>query len=175
MPYPKGWSDALATTREIAARIGRAAAGEALAGESERRMAALAARLRPYRLLYLRPNGGSAGQGTYVDDLFTRLGLRNLAAEQGRAGWGRFPLEPLAVSPPDLFLLGYFDQSRAPRHSAYGRHPLLRSLLERTPAVSLPSNAWGCGGLELVEAAERLVAEIERLEAAGRLSAPGSP
>ncbi|BCU07525.1 ABC transporter substrate-binding protein [Allochromatium tepidum] len=167
LPYTKGWDDALRTARNISARIGRAETGEALTADFERRMQTF---IQPEReqapsLLYLRPSGGTAGQGTYVDDLITRLGLRNLAAEQGIEGWGRFPLERLASTPPDVFLLGYFDQARSPARSAYGRHPRLRSLLELTPVIGLPGNAWGCGGLELLDVAKRIseqLAEIER-------------
>ncbi|NVZ10958.1 ABC transporter substrate-binding protein [Allochromatium humboldtianum] len=166
LPYPKGWDDALQTARTIAARIGRAETGAALADAFERRMQALArsGHEQAPRLLYLRPSGGTAGPGTYVDDLITRLGLRNLAAEQGIKGWGRFPLERLASTPPDVFLLGYFDQAQSPARSAYGRHPLLHSLLERTPVIGLPGHAWGCGGLELLDVAERLSEQLADIE-----------
>ncbi|NEX19985.1 ABC transporter substrate-binding protein [Thiorhodococcus mannitoliphagus] len=162
-PYPRNWQDSLAAVREIAAQIGRKSVGEAKAAEAERRMRALAERQRPYRMLYLRPNGGTAGQGTYVDDVITRLGLQNLAREQGLSGWGRFPLEQLITSPPDVFLLGYFDRSRSKTGSAYGRHPLFRTLLARTPNIRIPGNAWGCGGLELIGAAEQIAAHLDRL------------
>ncbi|WP_083845818.1 ABC transporter substrate-binding protein [Thiocystis violascens] len=163
LPYPRNWSDALETTRRIAVQIGRGEVGKIKTAEAERRMRALADRTRPDRLLYLRPSGGTAGKGTYVDDLITRLGLRNLAAEQGQTGWGRFPLERLVRSPPDLFLLGYFDQARSPADSAYGRHPLLRAILDATPSISVPTGTWGCGGLELVDAAEQIVTQLDRL------------
>lgn len=166
LPYPKGWDDALQTARTLSARIGRTEAGEALAEEFERRMRALARpeRERAPSLLYLRPSGGTAGQGTYVDDLIARLGLRNLAADQGINGWGRFSLERLVNTPPDVFLLGYFDQAQSPARSSYGRHPLLRSLLERTPVIGLPGNAWGCGGLELLDVAERISGQLADIE-----------
>ena len=163
LPYPKNWSDALETTRRIAVQIGRGEVGKAKTVEAERRMQALADRTRPYSLLYLRPGGGTAGKGTYVDDLIARLGLRNLAAEQGYTGWGRFPLERLVMSPPDIFLLGYFDQARSQAGSAYGRHPLLRAILDSRPRISVPTGTWGCGGLELVDAAEQIVTQIDRL------------
>ncbi|WP_081763271.1 ABC transporter substrate-binding protein [Imhoffiella purpurea] len=163
MPYPTTWTDTLKATREMAARIGCAEAGEARILDAEARMRVLRERIQPYRVLYLRPSGGTAGSGTYVDDLLRLLGLRNVAAEAGFAGWGRFPLERLVTAPPDLFLLGYFDRSGPGAASAYGRHPLLRRMLERIPSVSVPVKDWGCGGLELVDAAERIVAQIESL------------
>jgi iron complex transport system substrate-binding protein len=156
VPYPTDWDDALDTARKVAARIGRAEQGAALAADAEQRMRALAAGLPALNALYLRPSGGSAGRGTYVDDVLTRLGLRNLAAEHGHAGWGAYPLERIVLDPPDVFLLGYFEQRQPLSASTYARHPLLRELLAGTPQVAIPSRLWGCGGLELVVAAEAI-------------------
>ncbi|MGB5833037.1 MAG: ABC transporter substrate-binding protein [Thiohalocapsa sp.] len=163
-PYPKDWADTLSTVRKIAARIGRSEVGEAKSAQAEQRMRKLAERARPYSLLYLRPSGGTAGANTYVDDVLSALGLRNHAAERGYSGWGRFPLEHLVNAPPDLILLGFFDQAQALSNSAYGRHPLFKKLLEQTPTISVPSNLWGCGGLELVVAAEQIAAQIDGLD-----------
>jgi iron complex transport system substrate-binding protein len=167
VPYPSDWDDALATARDIAARIGRAEQGAALAEAASRRMRTLADGLPALRVLYLRPGGGSAGAGTYVDDVLTRLGLRNLAAEQGHRGWSAYPLERIVAEPPEVFLLGFFDVEQPLSASSYARHPLLRELLARTPAISVPSRLWGCGGLELVGAAEAIAAQVRALEPSG--------
>lgn len=163
VPYPSVWEDSLDSTRKIARLIGRAAFADDLIRDAERRMRQLADRTPPLRVLYLRPNGGTAGHGTYVDDLLQRLGLSNVAAEAGLRGWGRFPLERLVMEPPDLFLLGYFDQAQARSRSAFARHPLFREILDRVPAITVPAGGWGCGGLELVAVAEHLVAQIDEL------------
>jgi iron complex transport system substrate-binding protein len=169
LPYPEGWDEALRGLRETAAAIGRAEQAREVTAEAARRMRALAEDRRPYSVLYLRPSGGSAGSDTYLDDLLGRLGLRNFAADHGHTGWGRFPLELLIDETPDLFLLGYFDQGQPLTQSRYARHPLLRSLLRHAPTIALPSNGWGCGGLELLDAAEHVAAGIDRLEAERRL------
>jgi iron complex transport system substrate-binding protein len=163
LPYPSGWDDTLQTVRDTTALLGRGAFGAALIERTERRMQALADRTPPLRVLYLRPNGGTAGEGTYVDDLLRRLGLRNLAADSGLRGWGRFPLERLLMTPPDLFLLGYFDQAQPHSKSAFARHPLFRQMLERIPVIAVPAGNWGCGGIELVSVAEDIVAQIDDL------------
>lgn len=165
LPYPRELEEALAMTLEIARVIDREAAGKRAVAKARARIAALSARAEASdqspRTLYLRPNGGTAGSETYVDALLELLGLRNLAAEQGIRGWGRVPLERLIVDPPDLFLLGYFDQAQPPSTSRYGRHPLLVDLLEQVPSIRLPSSsAWGCGGLELIDAAEWIAARL---------------
>ncbi|MCX8018822.1 MAG: hypothetical protein N2690_13145, partial [Rhodocyclaceae bacterium] len=115
---------------------------------------------QPRSLLYLRPNGGTAGVGTYVDDLIRRPNQRNLAAEQGIKGWGQVSLERLISRPPDVLLLGYFEQLGVGVQAAYGRHPALRALIERLPVVWIQGQAWGCGGLELVEVAEQIVQQL---------------
>lgn len=164
LPYPRGWDDALEMARETATRIGRAGA---VAGElawMDRRMSELSSVLPPLRVLYLRPSGGSAGEGTYVDALFTHLGLRNAARELGVRGWGQVALERLLIEPPDVLVLGYFGRSASLHQSAYARHPRVAELLERTPTIALEGDAWGCGGLELLDVAERLVAGFKALE-----------
>jgi iron complex transport system substrate-binding protein len=169
LPYPREIEDALSMTREIARSIDRKAAGEREIANARARIEALssaaAERGRPLRALYLRPNGGTAGTDTYIDALLGLLGLRNLAAEQGIRGWGKLPLEQLVDDPPDLFLLGYFDQAQPQSKARYGRHPLLARLLEQVPSIRMPSSsAWGCGGLELIDAAEWIAAQLVSLE-----------
>jgi iron complex transport system substrate-binding protein len=168
LPYPSGWEGSLQDLRDLAALIGRTAYAEEMIDQAERRMRQLADRTPPLRVLYLRPNGGTAGQDTYVDDLLQRLGLRNLAAEEGLRGWGRFPLERLVMNPPDLFLLGYFDQSQARSKTAFARHPLFREQVSRIPAITVPAGGWGCGGIELVAVAEDIVGQIDDLRTADR-------
>jgi iron complex transport system substrate-binding protein len=169
LPYPSGWDDTRQTVRDTSALLGRTAFGLDLIEQTERRMQTLADRTPPLSVLYLRPNGGTAGEGTYVDDLLRRLGLRNLAADSGLRGWGRFPLERLLTDPPDLFLLGYFDQAQPYSKSAFARHPLFRRMLERIPVIAVPAGNWGCGGIELVSVAEDIVAQIDDLsDPAGR-------
>jgi iron complex transport system substrate-binding protein len=163
LPYPSGWDHTRQTVLETSALLGRVAFGAKLVAQTERRMQALADRTPPLSVLYLRPNGGTAGANTYVDDLLHRLGLRNLAADSGMRGWGRFPLERLVANPPDLFLLGYFDQAQPRSKSAFARHPLFQQVLERIPAIAVPAGNWGCGGIELVSVAEDIVAQIDDL------------
>ncbi|MBK5968727.1 ABC transporter substrate-binding protein [Thiorhodovibrio winogradskyi] len=171
IPYPGDWEDALKSAQETGERISRANKARQVTAAADARMKALAEQMSAYqrsaqpdketekrtenqRALYLRPNGGTAGSGTYVDDLIQRLGLTNLASEQDIRGWGQLPLERLVLAPPNLFLLGYFDQDQPIQASGVARHPLLRHLLTSTPSIGLPANGWGCGGLELLQAAE---------------------
>jgi iron complex transport system substrate-binding protein len=168
LPYPSELEDALTMTLDIAQAIGREAVGQHEVAKARARIEALSATAADTdwtpRALYLRPNGGTAGSETYVDAMLELLGLRNLAAEHGVRGWGSLPLERLLSDPPDLLLLGYFDQTQSPSRSRYGRHPLFSSLLEQVPSIQMPSHsAWGCGGLELIDAAELIADRIRTL------------
>lgn len=169
LSYPQQIEDALSLTREIAQAIEREAVGAQEIAKAAARIEALSERFpaqrHATRALYLRPNGGTAGSDTYIDSLLALLGLRNLAAEQGIRGWGTVSLEQLILDPPDLLLLGYFDQAQPQSTARYGRHPLMQQLLAKVPSIPVPSSsAWGCGGLELIDAAELIATELEALE-----------
>lgn len=166
MPYPRRWRETLETTLKMAKLLGQPERGQAIVARASARMRALQATTRPYRILYLRPNGGTAGANTYIDDVLTRLGLRNYAKLKGHSGWGHFPLEHLVMAKPDAFLLvsGTFDEQLPRRDSAYARHPLLQRLLQQAPAVWAPARYWGCGGWQLVETAEKIVRQVNALD-----------
>lgn len=160
---PRDWAEIHASTRDIAARIGRAQAGEALLAGIQTRLDQLPRPARAPRALYLRPNGGSAGAATHVDAVLSAAGLRNHAAESGHHGWGRIALENVVANPPDLFVLSSMSNDRAQARSAYARHPLLRALLAERPVVQLEGNDWGCSNYQLVNAAEHIAAALVRL------------
>ncbi len=171
MPYPSNWQETLLTTAQMATVLGQTARGQALVADVAARMEALRDSLPPFRILYLRPNGGSAGAKTYIDEVFSLLGLRNYAKEQGHVGWGRFPLERLVAATPDVFLLGYFDRAMPRSKSGYARHPILKQLLERVPTISVPAHYWGFGGWQLVETAEYIAERVNALSIPADLSA----
>lgn len=170
VPFPTDWDGIFASTRHIAARLGRTAAGEALVADVQARIARLQAAAQPVRALYLRPNGGSAGAGTHVDAVFQAAGVRNHAAESGRRGWGRIALEDVVADPPDVFVVSNMVNDSAYARSGFARHPLLRALLARRPVVHMDGNDWGCSNWQLVEAAEDIAAQLGRLRQAAVLS-----
>ena len=165
MRNPQTLAEILDNTRLLAEQLGRAETGAALVAELERRSTVLREQARELPVLYLRPNGGSAGRGTYVDEITTLLGLTNLPAAEGIAGWGQYPLELLVRRPPALFLTGFFDQPWPLHKTLYGQHPALRKLLATRPAVAVPETLWSCGNWLLVEAAERIASELAALSA----------
>ncbi|WP_068635291.1 ABC transporter substrate-binding protein [Thauera butanivorans] len=163
VPYPTDWNGIFASTRHIAGRLGRAAAGEALVADVQARIAHLQASTHPARALYLRPNGGSAGAGTYVDAVFQAAGVRNHATESGRRGWGRVALEDVVADPPDVFVVSSMLNDTTYARSGFARHPQMRTLLAERPVVRMDGNDWGCSNWQLIEAAEDIAAQLARL------------
>ncbi|QLF91747.1 ABC transporter substrate-binding protein [Pseudomonas sp. ABC1] len=166
VPYPTTWQQIFDTTLLVARRMDREAAGQAHVADWQARLQRLQARERPFRLLYLRPNGGSAGYETYVDTVFQALGAENAFPARG---WGHYPLERLLGAPPDVLVKAdmLIDQGHA--KSSYWRHPRLQQLLRHTPSITIADNRWGCSDGQLVTAAEQLAGQLDALVDTGVL------
>lgn len=163
VPFPTDWEGIFSSTRRMGQALGREAAAEALLADIGRRLAQLQASPRPFKALYLRPNGGSAGSKTHVDAVLTAAGLRNHATALGLQGWGRVDLERILQNPPDVFITPSMVNDQAYARSALGRHPQMKKLLERIPVVVLQQNDWGCSNWQLIEAAESMAAQVDAL------------
>lgn len=163
VPFPNTWEGIFSSTRHIAAQLGRAEAGDALVADVQARIARLQANPHHARALYLRPNGGSAGAGTYVDVVFQAAGVRNHAAEAGRSGWGRVALESLIADPPEVIVLSNMINDSAYARSSFSRHALMQTLLAERPLIRMAGNDWGCSNWQLIEAAEEIAAQLGRL------------
>ena len=163
VPSPSDWEGIFSSTRHIASRLGRADTGEARVADVQARIARMQTTPHPMRALYLRPNGGSAGAGTYVDVVFKAAGVRNHAAEAGRSGWGRVSLETLIADPPEVFVLSNMLNDTAYARSSFSRHALMQALLAQRPVVQMDGNDWGCSNWQLIEAAEEIAAQLGRL------------
>lgn len=163
VPFPNTWEGIFSSTRHIAAQLGRAEAGDALVADVQARIARLQTNPHHARALYLRPNGGSAGAGTYVDVVFQAAGVRNHAAEAGRSGWGRVALESLITDPPEVIVLSNMINDSAYARSSFSRHALMQTLLAERPLIRMAGNDWGCSNWQLIEAAEEIAAQLGRL------------
>lgn len=138
--------------RDFSIALGAEARGRQLLAELDRRLAAIPQippGERPTAIIF-RPNAFTLGRGSLVDDLMTRAGLRNLAAEQGLERYGEVPLEVIANAKPDILIIDA-DPDKA-RTLAYQMldHPLLRHI--PLHMVALPSRLWTCAGPAVVDA-----------------------
>ncbi|MCB9957556.1 MAG: ABC transporter substrate-binding protein [Rhodospirillaceae bacterium] len=155
-------ADLPANLRLVGDAIGRADAGEAMAQAAERLIAAVPPQ-RPGDPVaaYLGPAGGTAGPGTFVDDVLVAAGLGNLTGELGRPGWGHIDLETMVLTPPDLFVLSFFDTTRPSLTVALARHSVFRDLAVDMPVLTVPGAYWPCTSPHLVDAVAHLAGELD--------------
>ena len=84
----------------------------------------------------------SLGARSLIDDLLTRAGLRNLAAELALTHYGRLSLDLLLLGQPDLLILNTRDDLTPSLTHQVLRHPGLPRL---SPTCTRWSSPHGCG------------------------------
>ncbi|WP_245972160.1 ABC transporter substrate-binding protein [Rhodovulum iodosum] len=158
-------SDVPAYLERMGRLLGREEKAGRLIAEFEAGLAALrrAPEDGPRAALY-SANGYTTGQGTLSDDILSAAGLRNIAAEVGRAGGGPLPLELLVTAAPDLVITGarYPGASRA---EALLDHPALAALMADLPLRPETGGDWVCGTPHVLKAIAALSALGDALEA----------
>ena len=99
------------------------------------------------------------GSGTLLDELMTRTGFRNAAADYGLHFTGQIPIETIAAHPPRVILAP--DASR----TATLRTQVLARTGARVTEAAFPRNLVNCGGPAIVPALHRLTAIRQSLGA----------
>lgn len=156
---PKTLEEVRGQIRDIAGLIGERDKGESVVGAMDRSLAALPSpswRVKP-RAIVLNPNGATVGKDTLVDEIMTRAGLTNVAAELAIDNYGQIPLETLVASAVDVVILSASRDGPPALATEILRHPVLSALSDRARLVVLPGRLWNCGGPAAVEAIERLM------------------
>ncbi|HEY0477939.1 MAG TPA: helical backbone metal receptor [Kofleriaceae bacterium] len=162
---PTTLDDVFALTRELAARIGYAAAGDALAAQLERSAAAAAApppgaagqRVRVFVYDCCDPPF-TAGHHTVLDDLIRRAGGDNVFADLA-AGWTHVSWEAVVARRPELVVIHAYHQDGQGEVADKQRAVRAIAGLAGLPTVVVP---LGCslGGLRSLEGLARLRAAI---------------
>ncbi len=106
---------------------------------------------KPAALLYISGDLANGG-GTLLDDLMTRAGLRNAAADYGLAFTGTLPIETIVAHPPALIL------SDGDGRTAELRRRILARSGTHVAEVRFPRHLMNCGGPTIVLALRRLSA-----------------
>ncbi len=109
-------------------------------------------------------NGYTSGDASLSGDILAAAGFRNAPAEAGY-GWGRLPLEVLAMLDPDLVITTrrYPSGSRA---EEIMDHPVIARLRSRAQSAAISDQDWICGTPFALRAVARLVAARRRMEEA---------
>jgi iron complex transport system substrate-binding protein len=155
---PKNLAEVRQQIRDIAALIGEREKGESVVSAMDTGLATLpaaASSSRP-RAIVLNPNGATVGKGTLVDEIMTRAGLTNVAAELAIDNYGQVPLEAVVASGVDVLIVSASRDGPPALATEILRHPVLSALSDRTRVVVMPGRLWNCGGPAVVEAIERL-------------------
>jgi iron complex transport system substrate-binding protein len=162
---PKSLAEVRQQIRDVAERVGEPEKGESVIAAMDAKLAALPAPpAMRLRALVLNPNGATVGKGTLVDEIMTRAGLTNVAAELAIDNYGQIPLETVVANGVDVLILSASREGPPALATDILRHPVLSALSDRTRLVVMPGRLWNCGGPAVVEAIERLM----RVAAEGR-------
>ena len=164
--WAEGFDGVFANLRALGEASGQTGAATTKINAIKARLAALNANApkRPVRVLYLTPSGNSAGAAVFVDAAIIAAGGINHGASLGIKGWGRVPLEKLALDPPDLIITSFFTEGYASMTTMRSRHPLLQKVLRETQTVPIDAKNWVCAGPLLVNAAEDIARALHALE-----------
>lgn len=165
---PRNLDEARVYIQHFGDLVGEAAAARELLRDMDERLARVARRIEdwptPLAAVYA-PNGVTVGRDTVLDDILRHAGFRNLAAEQGVAGYGQFSLEQLLVAHPQWLVLDVTNEGDGGESIAhrYLEHPALKSLADGAHVVAMPPRLSECVGPMTVDAIELLVSRRERV------------
>jgi iron complex transport system substrate-binding protein len=146
--------------RDVAAALGQAPAGEALAADMDARLARSAGAWKGRSAIYLTPKGFTAGPGTLPDSILRAAGLANAVR---RPGFSELPLERFVLDPPKAVVLGFFDTEMYLNDTwAPARHAAVQRILRERAIASLPGAMIDCADWGAALAVERLAAQAPR-------------
>lgn len=109
-------------------------------------------------------NGFTSGSASLSGEILAAAGLRNAPAEAGY-GWGRLPLEMLAMLEPDLVVTAqrYPGSSRA---EEIMDHPVVTSLRGKVASAAISDQDWVCGTPFALRAVRSMADARRRIETA---------
>ena len=163
LPVPESVAQNKAQITEIAGRIGRGLAGEALNARIDTAMAATRWNEAPISALIWQGSGLVPGQGTLADELMIHTGFRNISSDIGLKKWDILPLEGLLTHPPAVLLAGRADMGAGGGDgNRMLTHPALVKAGKRITIAQYPSNLLHCGGPVIIRSVE-LLAAIRRM------------
>lgn len=155
---PNTVEESLEQVREIARLVGHPERGEALVARIEAALAAAepAPGTRPLSALVFMPGGFVSGPGTLMDEMMTRMGLRNAASDYGLARSMNLPLEQVVANPPEVLLSGEPYPGAPSWAERVMAHPALSRVAGGMRRAVFPERLLFCGGPVLIQTAAAL-------------------
>lgn len=156
VPSAETFDEVASALTDVGEQLEASDRARALADDIVARQQALKASwpAEPILAAYYRPDGGSAGAGTFVSGAMAAAGWLSLATHLGHRGWDRLDLETLVMNRPKAFVASFFANGAFSARRAFGRHPIMHRLMTEIPVIDVPGRLWSCGGWPLIEAAE---------------------
>ena len=148
----KGFDDIRRNIRSVSTALGREPQGQAMIADMDAKLARSRDAWAGRKALYLTPGGFTAGAGTLVSAIMEAAGLHNAVAAPG---YQPVSLEKFVLQPPDLLVLGFFDEASGGRWDV-GRRPLVRRIAKGRTVAELPADMLGCPGWFAADASVRL-------------------
>lgn len=156
---PESVAENKAQITNIAQRIGRSRAGEALNVRIDNAILANRWNAGPIPALIWQGRGLVPGKGTLADELMSNTGFHNISGDMNLKKWDILPLEGLLTHPPVVLLAG---QTNMGAGSGDGNrmltHPVLVRASKHIKIVKYSSNLLHCGGPVIIRSVERLAA-----------------
>jgi iron complex transport system substrate-binding protein len=156
VPPANNYTDILAQIRLVAGAVGHPDRGEALIRHMDAEVAAIPRPGHGRTAADYQRRGYLSGAGTLMDDMMTRVGLRNLATELGLPPLSNLPLELLVAHRPDFLITG--TGKARDLGSAMLDHPALADI----PRLRLPSPLVDCGGPSYPQAIRLLADQLRQ-------------
>ena len=160
---PSGSLDAvLEDVRVVGERLGRGAEAAALVerlSEKRRKVREAAPRNGPRTLLLVWPDPPqAAGGGTFLHDVLTEAGGRNLVGD--RRGWPVLSTEYLATTPVEVLVLPESEQTKEAYARAFREGSLSRGPVSKARVIRVDESELTRPGPRVFDALERLAAAM---------------
>ena len=154
-----------ANIRKLGALVGEPARAEQVITDFDARLGALQAQIPPGEkpiFADIGVNNFISGDATLYAEVVNAGGFRTLGQALGYNGYRNIPLEQVLTMRPALISTAT-PWTNPPSMSTMAlAHPALRTLLARTPNVSIPERYTTCGAPSLLGAVEILVEARKR-------------
>ena len=122
-----------------------------------------AAQRKPLRVLAVSRRGWVSGGDNLTTSLLAAVGLKNAGGELGLKAGGFASLEAIVTLKPDLLLVTDTTDLAEDQGRAMLLHPALEKTYPPSKRLVLPERLTACGGPTIVDALDRLSAEINRV------------
>ncbi len=117
-----------------------------------------------HSVLSISRRGWVSGSRSLISSLLAEVGLSNAAGDLGLKYGGFASLEAIISLRPDFILVSNDSEFAEDEGRAFLLHPALERFYPPSKRLVVPERMIVCGGPMVVNALDRLVAELERVE-----------